>query len=243
MSERRLRFDRPPHLPPPSAAPILKNYNPDIRRVDNEARLEAPHDDRNVVDIFKTVELAMSLVDPDYKWPRETCDVHHFVWERAKYHPDRWGGDKIPLRYREIPFQKGYLPRQLHDFIHATIAPPPIPAYETMRQRVEDSESAKRLFEAARQVLVFHRQPSKIVRKTEDIDEEILFTVLTNMLDNFEQQRQNFPETNEFVESIRFHEMPLESMARELGRLAAQSSVNLLPKVYGSYRHRAPTAA
>lgn len=111
------------HLPPISAVPILKFYDPGSRRLHNNHLLEAPVDDRGVGKVFDTLDLALSLVDPEYKWSLEVCDIHHFVWEKENYSIEGNNGDPVPLAYREISFHKGYLPSQLHNLIHAVVEP------------------------------------------------------------------------------------------------------------------------
>jgi hypothetical protein len=243
-----LRFDHPPHLPSVELAPILKFYDPDLRRVDDAHRLEAPVDDRNVVDIFKTVELALSLVDDEYIWPRlePEPDVHHFVWERDWYHPRNFEGSQIPRDYRDkISFHKGYLPRQLHEFIHATIAPPAMPDFAVMQARVCDYEIAAELFASARGAVTAKRKPGKIsgVPTSPEtgrilLDEEILMQIMLNFQSYFENSMAGLGGDNEFLSVYDLIEKPPEVVARHLGRVAGQSAVNLMPMVYGKRRRR-----
>lgn len=247
-----LRFEHPPHLPPPSVAPILEHYDPEIKRVDKEHRVEAPIDDRGVVDIFRTVELALSLVDDEYIWPRDEPepDIHHFVWERDWYHPRHFGGSMIPRDYRDkISFHKGYLPRQLHDFIHATVNPPPVPDFSVMETRVRDYEMALDLFESARGAVTARRKPGKIAGVPTSarsgrvlLDEEILMQIMINFQGYFENSRATMLPGNEFILEPNIIEQPAEIVAQHLGRIAGHNAVNLMPMVYGK-RRRARTAA
>lgn len=68
-----LRFAHPPHLPPPSVAPIIEFYDVNLARLPDEYRLEAPVDDRGIVDLLRTVDLALELVDPSYQWQAMTA--------------------------------------------------------------------------------------------------------------------------------------------------------------------------
>jgi hypothetical protein len=239
-----LRFDHPPHLPPVESAPILQRYDPETKKVEQEYILEAPIDERGVVDIFKTVELALSLVDDTYLWPRDSPrpDIHHFVWERSRYHPRHYNGSLIPRDYRDkIAFHKGYLPRQLHDFIHATIAPPPVPSFDVMEGRVKDYELAVRLFESARGAVTARRKPGKIsgvpsCKETGEIllGEEILAQIMLNFEGNFEATKTGLQPGNEFIDYAHVTKQPPETVARLLGRVAGCSAVNLMPLVYGN---------
>jgi len=247
-----LRYEHPPHLPPLAAAPILEHYDVEKKRVDRSHQVEAPVDDRGVVDIFKAVELALSLVDEEYVWPREEPkpDIHHFVWERDWYHPRHYGGSTVPRDYRDkISFHKGYLPRQLHEFIHATFIPPAMPDFSVMEARVRDYESAVSLFDSARGAVTARRKPGKIsgVPVSERtgrvlLDEEILMQILINFHGYFENSKSGIQPGNEFVDLGDIREQSPEIVARQLGKVAAQSAVNLMPLVYGRNR-RFKTAA
>jgi hypothetical protein len=243
----RLRFDHPPHLPPIAAAPILDYYDPEIKRVVDAYRLEAPVDARGVVDIFETVRLALSLVDDEYIWPRNeplADDIHHFVWERDKYHPRHFGGSQIPRDYRDkISFHKGYLPRQLHEFMHAVIAPPSVPDFTVMEARVRDFTIAFELFESARGVVTSRHRPRRIagVPVSPDtgkvlLNEEILNQILDNFHGYFVNSRANIGAENEFVTVENLYDQSPESIATELGKVAARSAINLMPIVYRNKR-------
>lgn len=239
---RSLRYDSPPHLPPPTIAPILEYYDPDIKRVIPERQLEAPVDDRGVVKIFDTVKLAMGLADPEYTWPREEPrpDEHHFVWERDWYHPRHFGGSRIPRDYRNIPFHMGYLPRQLHDFIHATIAPPPVPDFEVMRYRTESHRVALELFKACSLAVRVHRKPETLhgIERLEtgelSITDEILREVLVSMTSRVVHRKELILPENEFIDETVVNERSLSEVARSLGKVAALSAVNMMPVVYGN---------
>lgn len=246
-----LRFDSPPHLPPVTAAPILKHYDVERRRVDAEYQLEAPVDERGVVDIFQTVQLALSLVDDEYIWPCDDTepDIHHFVWERDWYHPRHFGGSLVPRDYRDnIPFHKGYLPRPVHDFLHAVVAPPPVPDFSVMEARVRDYEIAKELFESARGAITAARRPGKIAGvpvspETGDVllDEEILMQIMINFNGYFENTKSTFEPGNDFIPDADIIEKSPEIIATELGKVAARNAINLMPYIYG--RRKLPRTA
>lgn len=246
MTAQSCRYDSPPHLPPVSAAPILEYYDCDTKRIEGTHQFEAPIDDRGVVSIFKTVELALSLVDDEYRWPRDEPkpDIHHFVWERDRYHPRHYGGNLIPRDYRDkISFHKGYLPRQLHEFIHVAIAPPPVPDFAVMEARVRDYELAENLFESARGAVTAFRNPGKIsgvpfCSQTGEIllEEEILLQVMTNFESYFENSKNELNDDNEFLDVATIVERSPEQVARELGRLAGSRAVNFMPMIYGRRR-------
>jgi len=241
---RQLRFESPPHLPPLSAAPILQHYDIETKRLSADYQLAAPVDERGIVDIYATVDTALNLVDPEYVWPRDSPqpDIHHFVWERAKYHPRYWNESHVPRDYREIPFHKGYMPRQFHDFLHTVMTPPPIPSLEVMQRRVASYEVARDLFLAARQAIMFNRHPEHLsgVRLSPtgelELEEDILQTICQNMQDNFTRLHAHVQQDNEFISPKDAIDAPLETIARTLGKIAAHDGINLFPKIYGNRR-------
>lgn len=235
------------HLPPVSAAPILEYFDPQTLRLADEALLPAPIDDRGVVQICDTVKKAMSLVDPDYVWERDEPepDVHHFVWERDWYHPRHFAGSRIPRDYRNIPFHMGYLPRQLHNFIHVTIAPPPQPDFEVMRYRAESYLVARELFKASSLAVKVHRKPEVLggIERLDDgqlsITDEILKEALASITSRVLTKRQMVLPSNEFIDAEDIDKWSINSIARELGRIAAPRAVNMMPIVYGKRKQLA----
>lgn len=246
MADRHIRFDSPPHLPPLCVAPILEYYDVSTKRLAVEYQQVAPVDDRSVVDIFKTVQLALSLVDDSYIWPRAQPqpDVHHFVWEREKYHPRHFNGSNVPRDYRDkVSFHKGYLPRQLHEFIHAVIAPPPVPEFSVMEARLRDYEIALELFQSARGAVTARRRPNRIAGVPTCpgtgrvlLDDEILLQITNNFEGYFETSKQLYAPDNEFIVDPDLIDKDLELVAAELGKIAAQGAVNLMPMVYRNRR-------
>jgi len=230
------------HLPPLSVAPILEYYNPKTKRVDISHQHEAPVDDRGVVDIFKTVELALSLVDDEYMWPKDEpkADIHHFVWERDKYHPRHFSGSQIPRDYRDkISFHKGYLPRQLHNFLHVTIAPPEVPDFIVMENKIKDFEIALSLFESARGAVTALHRPRKIagIPVCSDsgeilLDDEIMLQIACNFERYFENSIDSVSSANQFFDVKEIDRNSPETVAKILGRIAGVSAVNLMPYVY-----------
>ncbi len=241
-----LKYDHPPHLPPPSAVPILEHYDPEKRRLDDAHLLDAPVDDRSVVDIFRTVEVALSHVDDAYVWPafegREE-DVHHFVWERDSYHPRHFGGSTIPRDYRDlITFHKGYAVREFHDLLHALFRQPEVPDFAVMESKVRNFKIAKRLFASAQGVSTAIQRPHKIkgVGDPETgellLDEEILLQVMLSFETAFRRSLEQVGDGNEFVPlELVEHKRP-EEVATLLGRVAGTNAVNLMPHIYGKRR-------
>ena len=242
---RRRRYDSPPHLPPRAAAPIVEYYDLETKRIDRAHQYEAPVDDRGVVDVFKTVELALSLVDDEYIWPRTPKpDIHHFVWPRDHYHPRHFNGSTIPRDYRDkIAFQKGYISRSVHDWLHAVIAPPEVPDFSVMEARLSAYDSVKLLFESAKGAVTALHRPSRISgiphsSETGElmIDEEILLQVMIAFESRFESTRALVLPDNEFIDDFTIIQQLPEVVARHLGRVAGHNAINFMPIVYGNRR-------
>jgi hypothetical protein len=236
----------PATLPPIEAAPLLEYYNPETRRLDKDHLLETAVDSRGIVLPEIILDDVLSTVDPSYKWPMDFCDVHHFVWEKRHYSVMNNGGDTTPHFYREIPFHKGYIPRVLHNYLHAITEQPEVPPYDVMERRVESYRVAQRLFEAAKSVIRFEKEfrraeesPDRpnhlrgIFGRDNDIDIEILADIHGKFIDRY-SQRLGDVDTVELdtlldIDALRGSQIDMAS--KQLGRIAAIRSVNMLPMV------------
>lgn len=220
------------HLPPVEVAPILESYDPALTQVAGSELLEPIYHDSGIVDVDRTVDMVLSHVEPDYEWPRDRMDVHHFQWERRDYHPDNWQGDKIPALFRETPSAKGYVPRQFHNFVHAVTAQPEMPDYDVMEQEVYRHKIQKSLFEAARQVYVADRHPERSLKGKWFDSDDIDYTILSKKIEVFDQRIEQLAD-DELIEEITRHNSldQIGTAARSLGRLVGRQNVNLLPKI------------
>lgn len=220
------------HLPPVEVAPILESYDPKRARLAESELLEPIYDQNGIVDVDRTVDMVLQQVEPDYEWPRQRMDVHHFQWERRAYHPNNWQGDKIPSMFRETPGVKGYVPRQFHNFVHAVTAEPALPEYEVMEQEVHKHKIQKSLFEAARQVYVADRHPERSLRGKWFNSDDIDYTVLSKRIEVFDKRIEELAD-DELIAEITGHSSldQIGTAARSLGRLVGRQNVNLLPKI------------
>ena len=141
-------------LPPADAVPILRHLGElGLERFRELYAFETPLDERGFVDYGQLLGQIDKLVeDRDFRWPNRNYDVHHLQWESGAYDPmyfEDFDDSSVPSEFREIPFHKLYIPRQLHNLIHRVTLPPPVPEFETMQRRVDAYKLAKRLFETA----------------------------------------------------------------------------------------------
>ena len=136
-------------LPPIENVPVLRHLGElGLDQFRQEHGFATPLDDRGFVNSDQLLEKIFDIVGPEYVWP-EGNDIHHLQWEGADYAPSKFGGSTIPHEFREIPFHKLYIPRQMHNLIHTMTPPPEVPTYMAMRQRVKAYRRAQHLFNTA----------------------------------------------------------------------------------------------
>jgi hypothetical protein len=153
-------------LPPVESVPILKEYGRlGLSAFTKEYGIDTPTDERGFVDYGALLGHVDKLVDKDFIWSSR-LDIHHLQWEGHLYNPDHYEEEEdptIPQRFREIPFHKLLIPRQMHNFIHVITRPPEPPEYGEMKKRVEAFEVAVRLFQKAKQTLDIEAQEMRLV--------------------------------------------------------------------------------
>ncbi len=131
MSDRLIApSDQPSiHLPPPDAWK-------DPGKWLDKSRLEKfhpPTDDRGFVLPDATVEMVLDLFRDDYEWvydpddPRTKPDEHHFHSLAEAYRPEHHGGSQVPSEFRDLPSNKGWMPRQFHNALHHATYDPEVP--------------------------------------------------------------------------------------------------------------------
>lgn len=145
------------HLPPRDAW---------LQDPDTVTKFFAPTDDRGFVMPDATIETVLELFEPDYIWPVDwqkdapqifRPDDHHFQWVADLYESWRFPGSPIsdlPRRFRNLPSNRGLLPRQFHNVIHAVTKPPQMPKIRKMEQHVRSYETAVALFRHAERAIM-----------------------------------------------------------------------------------------
>lgn len=158
----------------PDSVPLMKEFGRlGLERFIEKHAVATQTDDRGFVDYGWLLSYIDSLVPKDHVWTGR-LDVHHLQWEAHKYDasqydptvPDTDGNQidaSIPSRFREIPFHKLLIPRQMHDLIHIVTLPPEVPAYEEMKKRVQAFEVALDLFQAAKQAIDIEEQDKRLI--------------------------------------------------------------------------------
>lgn len=153
-------------LPPAESVPLLKEYGRlGLTKFMDRYAVPTQLDDRGFVDYGWLLGYIDSLVDEDYVWSSR-LDIHHLQWEGSSYHPDNftdYDDPSVPQRFREIPFHKLLIPRQMHDLIHLVTLPPKMPEYSEMKKRVEAFDVAVSLFQKAKQTLDIEQQNKRLI--------------------------------------------------------------------------------
>jgi hypothetical protein len=153
-------------LPPIESAPILKEYGRlGLTAFTKEYGMKTPTDGRGFVDYGALLGYVDSLVKKDFIWSSR-MDIHHLQWESHRYNPVEFADEEdptIPQRFREIPFHKLLIPRQMHEFIHVVTLPPELPEFDEMKKRVEAFDIAVSLFQKAKQTLDIEAQEMRLI--------------------------------------------------------------------------------
>jgi hypothetical protein len=159
-------------LPPADKVPILKEYGRiGLERFIDRYAVPTQTDDRGFVDYGWLLGYIDGLVSKEHVWTGR-LDIHHLQWEAGSYIPanftdqtteDRESIDPtIPHQFRENPFHKLLIPRDMHDLIHLVTLPPEVPDYEQMKRRVDAYTIAINLFQKAKQTLDIEAQEKRL---------------------------------------------------------------------------------
>ncbi|OYX42956.1 hypothetical protein B7Y94_02730 [Candidatus Saccharibacteria bacterium 32-49-12] len=151
-----LPTDLPPPLPPSEAWKI----NPDKLK-----SFYVPTDDRGFVIAEAAIETVLSYFEDDYEWPVDWSkaapqilkpDDHHFHWVAARYKKSLFTGkhSSVPAKFRDLPTNRGIVPRQFHNVIHKYTLPPEVPNLSDMVHYLESFEIASQLFRSAERAMI-----------------------------------------------------------------------------------------
>ena len=82
-------------------------------------------------------------------------DDHHFHWIAARYKKQLFPGpySSVPAEFRNLPTNRGILPRQFHNVLHKYTLPPEVPELEDMIRYLESFAIARRLFKSAKRLI------------------------------------------------------------------------------------------
>ncbi len=144
-----------------------------------DRRRNTPVDDRGIVEVDRLLLTVKGRMRSDELYlPGEGTDVHHFYYPEARYKTN------LEFEFRELPPNKGRLPRGFHQRLHEATSPPLMPEYEVMKSFCESWDIAESLLRAARQIKRHERKANKVVdyafRRLDKgtIEEEVVEDVL-----------------------------------------------------------------
>ena len=257
----RLTHKKSPYaLPPPSAW-----RNPDLWLEDDglTIREDAPKfmpelNEDGVVQPFETVQKVLSLFREDYEWPLNRRhpelfdDIHHFQFHYEDYRPEYHDGSTLPMRFRNLPILTGRMPRQLHNVIHDTTLPPPMPSYGVMldyshhfHHLADLHESAHNTVEARRSFAVrradIERNPERLGNRTEDTIGKYVLSLIHNR--HFVVYQERISEHQEqdvhpvLIDYVNYGLLEakkphvIRKALHPLGQIAADKTINFLPKL------------
>jgi len=156
MPHEREIYGNLAHLPPLDV--WLQNPN-------SLAKFYVPTDDRGFVVHDAAIESVLALFDEAYEWPVDwqkgapqilRPDDHHFQWIASRYDPHCFPGSSksdIPRKFRNLPSNRGLLPRQFHNVIHTVTRPPKLPKLRQMELYLRSFELSLQLFRHAERVM------------------------------------------------------------------------------------------
>jgi hypothetical protein len=207
-----------------------------------DRRRNTPVDDRGIVEVDRLLLTVKGRMSPDELFlPGEGTDVHHFYYPEARYKTN------LEVEFRELPPNKGRLPRGFHQQLHELTSPPLMPDEEIMKRFCESWAIAESLLQAARQIKRQEKKTNKIVGYALDrMDENtIAEDVAEDVFDrHFAKDKGSEAWFGERLEtladmSIQFTGLPFEHMTGKvssdtvlvLGRTMLGGSYNLTDRM------------
>lgn len=98
-------------------------------------------------------------------------DTHHLQWPRRHYGGDDAEEGVLEYDFRELAISKAFMPRVFHNWIHKITEPPPMPAEEIMRYRIDAQAAAMMLFNTVKDVKRYVREHKL---EEEDLERELI---------------------------------------------------------------------
>ena len=241
-----INTNQPAHLPPLDAWKV----NPD-----KLTRFYAPTDDRGFVLPDATVETILELFHDDYQWPIDPKvqqlrpDIHHFHWYARLYQPDLHGGSLVAQKFRELPTNKGLMPRQFHNVIHEVTLPPNVPKQQHMKQYLGAYASARILLANAERLQKAHGEisDSLIIRDDgETIADKFLIDQFARQFRGYQMNLENILE-NGSLRELRLDDPYLQKrapavVAKRLGAAAVGNVRNFVPRFSRSVKQSSRAA-
>lgn len=228
-----------PHLPPRDA------WKVDPEKV---KKFYAPRDDRGFVLPRATIEEVLKLFDDEYVWPVDWSkntpqllrpDDHHFHWIAEWYDKKHFSGKScdVPRRFRELPSNRGILPRQFHNALHEVTLPPKMPKLGHMEHYLQSFEIAKDLFSTAERALWVE---SKFLADTNKVTLERLMHRFDDLFTSYRKRSAKALGINALrvigVDEVDLMTEPFRVVVERLGSCAFQNIPNYTNDYFSSSR-------
>lgn len=223
-------------LPPPDARlinPHATDFSP----------LATPVDERGLVDIHTLIDQVKATVDPNYIWPKH-ASIHHFYWPETWYKMPYHEPYENPAAFRNLPINKGLVPRVFENWLHQITIPPVLPEREVRAYTVEAWFVARDLFRMARKTVQWQRiaerrrqliadNPTIVTEGfngTDIIGEEIMHEIFEK---NFRGVTRHIERNAQLPEAFRLLPITEEpaTIAQALGKIIVPRSLKLVNRV------------
>lgn len=145
MSAERLSFTSNAQ----SLAPLVEKTDLLVMRSGSVVcpeKIEVPLDEHGIPRRVTLMRQVLDTLNTQHIWTGE-YDLHHVAWPGAEYRElvDS-DGTMVGSRYRGAGSLKVRMPRQLHNYVHATTNPPKMPDIDVIRQYGIEHYDADRLY-------------------------------------------------------------------------------------------------
>lgn len=141
-------------LPPIEHAPILEHLGHlGLAKFRENYAIETPLNDDGTVDHLALIAELRRFVSPDYRWKAPFFDEHHLHWAASKYTPDKFNGDTVPYKFRDLPTEKIWVAREFHKFAHIMTFESGVPDRSVMSERIDRFQRRSYMYRLASEAL------------------------------------------------------------------------------------------
>ncbi len=213
---------------------------PEVRFWSEDDKIDTPVDERGLVLVPELIALVKATIDPDYQWPVDETNVHHFYWPAVWYpHVDAREEEFNTASFRNQSINKGLLPLVFHNWLHRVTTPPPLPEVEIMMYHAEAWSVAKSLFHSVKNAQHWERRAWRSLNEeleakpdeaneevVDEIDLEKIEYIMDKHFTNVDAHRKELAKVHPDFRLIDPDE-PFERLVLRLGRIMAPPSLIL----------------
>lgn len=222
------RFGQNAHLPPLDAW-MANPYDVE--------KFYTPTDDRGFIIPDAAIESVLELFDGSYRWPVDwhashgsimRPDDHHFHWIADNYDKKKFKGrlSSVPDKFRNLPTNRGIIPRQFHNALHFLTIPPHVPKLGYMAHYLHSFEIARSLFSSTSRMV---QAEALFDETTEDRELESYMRRYSDIFQNYEVKIRDARRRDALgaigIENG-FYDAPLHELNNALGSCALLNTPN-----------------